>query len=192
MPRCSSCPPRWASIGAGSDSVASAVPLPRLRRMPTRSADHAATTASTTSRVRRARFSMTRRRTGRRACSHQRTGTAPAGSRWRRGPRHRRSRRRSRAVVAVAKVCTRSAISSVRRGRGSEVCSKPLLVKVWAPALAAVGATGASPSWNSVCETLPVCQSWATIVPPSACTASVTRASSRRPCSSEYRPGVSM
>jgi len=54
----------------------------------------------------------------------------------------------------------------------------------------AEGPTGAPPpGWSERCEIRPTCQIWATISPPTAWTASVTR---RQPstCASLWRPGV--
>ncbi|CFW04180.1 Uncharacterised protein [Bordetella pertussis] len=55
----------------------------------------------------------------------------------------------------------------------------------------AEGATGAPcPGCRVVCEMRPTCHNCTTIVPPAACTASVTR---RQPasCSGAYSPGTS-
>ena len=78
--------------------------------------------------------------------------------------------------AARAKLATTAGISTVDSARGSDTGTKPLPVKVWPLAARAVEDTGARPSgWNITCEMRPTCQSCAAILPPSACTASVTR-----------------
>ena len=69
--------------------------------------------------------------------------------------------------------------------------TKPSAVKVLPLAGVAVVETGAAPSgWNTTWEMRPTCQSWAAILPPSACTASVTFLQAAI-CSGVWMPGVS-
>jgi hypothetical protein len=66
-------------------------------------------------------------------------------------------------------------ISSSRNARGADTASKPAAVNVLVFADLAVLDTGACPwGWSETCEMRPTCQSWTTILPPAACTRSVT------------------
>ena len=72
-------------------------------------------------------------------------------------------------------------VTDAVHARGAETGSKPAGVKVLVWAGLAVDDTGTAPAGSSeVCEMRPTCQIWATILPPRACTASVTR---RQPAS---------
>ena len=76
--------------------------------------------------------------------------------------------------------------------RGAEQGTSSPRIQVLLSAARAVDDTGATPpGCTSTCEIRPTCQSWQTMRPPRACTASVTR---RQPatCCGEYTPGVSL
>ena len=93
--------------------------------------------------------------------------------------------------AAWRKSATRRGISSVRSARGADTSTMPSRVKVWAAAVRAVDDTGALPPSSDTCEMRPTCHSCSAILPPAACTASVTR---RQPatCSGVWMPQVAM
>ena len=127
-------------------------------------------------RRRSARGSPASRRTGRCAGWCRATGTGAAGSRWRRGSR----RRREPAAIALRAAATKSSTVAWRLVGGQRVRhGVGLLARLrCAPRRRSRrrdGPTIRAVAVMSGWETRPPCISCMTIVPPRACTASVTR-----------------
>ncbi len=94
--------------------------------------------------------------------------------------------------AAAAKSATVAAMSPAVISRGVGWSSMPSGVNSCSPDGTAEGATGTAPSrYRTGCPIRPQCTSCATIVPPSACTASVTRRHAAT-CSAVCSPGVWM
>ena len=81
-------------------------------------------------------------------------------------------------------------ISAVSSARGVTYSCMPVNVTACPAGRSAEGATGVAPSGcRSGCEMRPTCQSWMAILPPAACTASVTFFQPAI-CSAVWMPGV--
>ena len=178
-----------ASTSAGSSSVAPWMLWAGEIRSPTRSAPIASATARVTS-MREAGAVLRRPAVLVGALVGARArGTGGSGSRWRRAPRPRRGRPRSRC--APRRRTPRSRPGS-RRSRSRAASGRPAgrrRVTILPGAAIALGAMISWPPVLSGWAIRPACISWATIRPPLACTASATRLQPAS-CSGEWKPGV--